>query len=169
MDHLAAIISVFQKLWLLILSALTGAAPRTRRLQTAHAVLDGYKTLSVDNILRPLDNERFKQQVLPASLGMPARNKDEFSKHAAGITSIFKEFRMEPQQVYEDDAQNAVIIYAKMIGELTRDMGSWENECIMIMKFSEDGKRVISHQEFVDSAKAKMMKEKMAPKNFGAK
>jgi len=76
---------------------------------------------------------------------------------------------MEPQQIYEDEAQNAVIIYAKMFGELTKDMGSWENECIMIMKFSPDGRKIVSHQEFVDSAKAKMMKEKMAPKDFGAK
>jgi len=146
-----------------------GYQTQSRRLRTAYEVLEGYKTLSVANILAPLDDVSFVQQVLPQSLGMPPRTKTEFAQHASGITSIFKSFRMEPQQVYEDEAQNAVIIYAKMIGELTRDMGSWENECIMIMKFSPDGRKVVSHNEFVDSAKAKMMKEKMAPKDFGAK
>ncbi|TKX24401.1 hypothetical protein C1H76_3348 [Elsinoe australis] len=166
MDYFRAILSVFERLGALILAVFFGSSSQSRRMETAYQVLEAYSTLSVDNILRPLDNATFKQQILPASLGMPARSKDEFSKHASGITSVFTKFRMEPQQIYEDEVQNAVIIYAKMIGELVKGMGSWENECIMIMKFSEDGKRVVSLQEFVDSAKAKMMKEKMAPKQF---
>ncbi|PNS14390.1 Mitochondria fission 1 protein [Sphaceloma murrayae] len=160
------IISIFERLGALILSIFFGPNTQSRRLQTAHEVLHAYSTLSVNNILRPLDDSTFKQQILPASLGMPARSKDEFSKHAAGITSVFSDFRMEPQQIYEDEVQNAVIIYAKMIGTLTKGLGAWENECVMIMKFSTDGRRVTSLQEFVDSAKAKLMKEKMAPKNF---
>jgi len=164
MDYSHPPLRIFERI-----GTLFGYPSKSRRVQTAYEVLEGYKTLSVDKILAPLDDASFVQQVLPASLGMPARSKAEFTGHAKGITSIFKEFRMEPQQIYEDEAQNAVIIYAKMFGELTKDMGSWENECIMIMKFSPDGRKIVSHQEFVDSAKAKMMKEKMAPKDFGAK
>lgn len=146
-----------------------GYHPQSRRLQTAYQVLEGYKTLRLEEILRPLDDHTFTQQVLPMSLGMPSRSKSEFTKHAAGITSIFTSFRMEPQAVFEDEVQNAVVIYAKMVGELTRDLGPWENECVMMMKFSRDGRRVVEHREFVDSAKAKLMGEKLAPKDFGVK
>ena len=103
------------------------------------------------------------------SLGMPARSKTEFRQHASGITNIFTSFKMEPLTVFEDEAQNAVVVYAKMTGELTRDMGPWTNECIMLMRFTDDGKKVVELREFVDSAKAKEMREKMAPKNFAEK
>ncbi|TKX22617.1 hypothetical protein C1H76_5400 [Elsinoe australis] len=146
----------------------TKHAPKStsQRLQTAHEVLEGYQTLSVDRILQPLNDTTFTQQILPASLGMPVRSKVDFSKQAMGIVSIFESFRMVPQQIYEDDRQNTVIIYAKMIGQLKRNMGPWENECIMIMGFSEDQKTVVSHREFVDSVKAREMKEKVSPKDF---
>lgn len=142
--------------------------PQSTRLQTAYRVLDAYSSLSLPAILAPL-SEGFTQQVLPASLGMPCRTKPEFAKHAAGITSIFKEFAMVPQTVFEDPAENAVVVYCKMVGELTRDLGSWENECVIWMRFSQDGRSVVEHREFVDSAKAMQMKEKLAPKNFDGK
>ncbi|KAF2154541.1 hypothetical protein K461DRAFT_310985 [Myriangium duriaei CBS 260.36] len=138
----------------------------SRRMQTAYRVFDAYNSLSVDNILRPMDSS-FTHQVLPASLGMPTRSRDDFAKHAAGITSVFEIFAIEPVHVFEDVGRNAVIAYARMVGKLARGMGEWENEVVFIMRFSEDGERVVGIQEFVDSAKAKMMREKMAPKNFG--
>jgi len=164
MDYSHPSLRIFERL-----GNLFGYPTQSRRLQTAYQLLDAYKALSVDRILAQLDDAAFSQQVLPYSLGMPKRNKAEFTGHAKGVTSVFKEFRMEPQQVFEDEVQNAVIIQAKMIGELTQDRGPWENECIMIMKFTPDGRQIISHEEFVDSAKAKLMKERLAPKDFGAK
>ncbi|KAF2218954.1 hypothetical protein BDZ85DRAFT_165595, partial [Elsinoe ampelina] len=135
----------------------------SNRMTTAKRLLDAYSTLSVDAILSPLSNTHFKHQILPASLGMPARSKDDFSKHAAGITSVFETFRMEPQQIFEDEVRNAVVIHAKMIGTLAKGMGEWENECVMMIRLDASGEEVVEVQEFVDSHKAKMMKEKMAP------
>ncbi|KAF4556707.1 Hypothetical protein D9617_1g085860 [Elsinoe fawcettii] len=166
MSTTQALFSVLERLWTLLLAFFLGAKPQSKRMATAEQVLHAYSTLSVDAILSPLSSTVFKQQILPMSLGMPARSKDEFSKHAAGITSVFRKFRMEPQQIYEDEVRNAVVIYAKMIGTLVKGMGEWENECVMIMKFDQSGEKVVELQEFVDSHKAKMMREKMAPKNF---
>lgn len=169
MDLMQCLSSLFEAFIAVLLAAINGTPKPSKRMQTAMKVLNGYNSLSVERILRPFDESTFYHKVLPESLGMPSRDKLAFSKHAAGITSVFEEFRMEPQQVFEDPIKNAVIIYARMVGKLVKGMGDWENECVMIMSFSVDGERVTGMQEFVDSAKAKMMKEKMAPKEFDAK
>ena len=70
---------------------------------------------------------------------------------------------MVPQQIFEDEHSNAVIVYAKMVGEL-KGLGPWENECVIVLRMSEDGTEVVEQTEFVDSAKANELREKMARK-----
>lgn len=133
---------------------------QSTRLETAHAQLEAFSSLSVDAILDHFAPD-FTHQVLPASTGMPARDRAAFAEHASGITSIFSKFSMPPQQVFEDPERNAVIVYAKMIGELQFGLGAWENECIMIMEMNEDGSKIVKMQEFVDSAKMALLKDKL--------
>jgi len=135
---------------------------RSTRLQTAYKVLETYSTLNVEKMLEPLA-DNFTHQVLPESLGQPPRDRETFAKHATGFTSIFKEFAMVPQTVFEDPENNAVVAYCKMEGELN-GLGPWHNECIIIMKMSEDGTKLVEHKEFVDSAKAKLLREKLMGK-----
>lgn len=139
----------------------------SNRLATAYALLEAYSSLSPDQILAQLDDNG-KYKVLPDSLGMPQRTKAEFAAHAAGITSVFKSFKMIPQAIYEDAAANAVIIHAKMDGELAKGPGGrWENECVMLLSMNEDGTKIVEINEFVDSDKAMKMRNKVKPKHFG--
>lgn len=142
-------------------------AETSTRLATAHALLEAYSSLSPDQILAQLDDNG-KYQVLPDSLGMPQRTKSEFAAHAAGITSVFKSFEMIPQVIYEDAASNAVVVHAKMDGQLAKGPGGrWENECVMLLRMNEDGSKIIEIKEFVDSDKAMKMRNKVKPKHFG--
>jgi hypothetical protein len=50
---------------------------------------------------------------------------------------------MVPQSIYEDSVKNTVIVHAKMIGILI-ELGPCQNECIMFMKMSADGKKVVA-------------------------
>lgn len=137
------------------------------RLATAHALLDAYSSLSPEQILAQLDDNG-KYQVLPESLGMPQRTKTEFAAHAAGITSVFKSFKMIPQAIYEDAANNTVVVHAKMDGELSKGPGGrWENECVMLLRMNEDGTKIVEIKEFVDSDKAMKMRNKVKPSHFG--
>ncbi|CAD0108923.1 unnamed protein product [Aureobasidium uvarum] len=139
---------------------------RSTRLNTAYSLLDAYGSLSPDAILDHLDDS-CTHQALPASLGMPPRSKEEFRGHAQGITSIFTTFAMVPQNIYEDEDNNAVVIHAMMDGQLNKPgMGPWKNECIMLLRFTPDGSKIIQIREFVDSAKAMEMRNKVKPKNF---
>jgi hypothetical protein len=130
------------------------------RMKTAQAVLYGYSTLKPSDMLAPL-SPTFTHKVLPTSLSMPARDLEAFKIHVGRIGSIFSTFKMEPQRIFEDPENNSVVLYCKMIGELTQ-LGPWENECFMTMKMSEDGEKVEEITEFVDSAKAKLLHEKLS-------
>lgn len=134
---------------------------RSARLETVYGLLDAYSTLSPDAMLEHL-SEDFTHQILPESMGMPTRERAAFEEHAKGITAIFKKFAMVPKNVLEDPDKNAVTVYANMEGELQGGLGPWHNECIMLMRMSEDGSKVVEMKEFVDSARAAMFGEKLA-------
>jgi hypothetical protein len=81
---------------------------------------------------------------------------ETFKTHAERVTSVFESFAMVPQSIFEDPVQNMVIVRGKMIGELT-DLVPWENECIIFMKISDDGRKVVEYMEFVDSLRARLL------------
>lgn len=132
---------------------------KSPRIRTTEALLDGYSSLNIDELMAPLSSD-FSHQVLPESLGMPVRNANQFAEHAAKIISVFSQFRMSPKAIFEDQEQNAVVVHARMEGTLKGSKGEWLNECVMIICLSEDGTRVVQIKEFVDSAKAVEMRKK---------
>lgn len=139
----------------------------SQRLATAYALLEAYSSLSPEMILEKLDDNG-RYMILPESLSMPPRTKQEFAAHAAGITSVFKSFKMIPKSIYEDAAANSVIVHAKMDGELAKGSGArWENECVMMLRLNDEGSKIVEIKEFVDSDKAMKMRDKVRPKHFG--
>jgi len=136
------------------------------RLATARALLQGYSSLSVPQLLRNL-SPTFTHQVLPSSLGMPLRNRESFAIHAKGIFAVFDTFRIVPESMYEDPERDVVVVHARMEGVLSHERGWWGSECVMFVRISEDGKKVEGIREFVDSLKAVEMRKKFAPRGFG--
>ncbi|KAI8960412.1 hypothetical protein F5Y11DRAFT_268671 [Daldinia sp. FL1419] len=138
---------------------------RARRRNTVNALLDGYGSLSVPQLLSSTTPD-FYHQVLPESLGMMPRNRDAFAQHAAGIFNIFEEFRMIPKSIVDDGPGNMAVVHARMQGTLKGGAGEWINECVMMIQLSPDATQVARVTEFVDSAKALEMARKHAPDNF---
>ncbi|KAK0615324.1 hypothetical protein B0T17DRAFT_461637, partial [Bombardia bombarda] len=132
------------------------------RTRTTQALLEGYSSLSVPKLLSSL-SPNFAHKVLPASLGIPHRDKAAFAECAAGIFDTFEQFRMVPEGAFEDEVQGVVIIHARMEGTLKKNKGQWNNECMLIVRFTEDGSQVKEIEEFVDSQKALEMKRKHSP------
>jgi hypothetical protein len=140
---------------------------------TIASLLSGYSSLSVPTLLAPLSPD-FHHHILPESLGTPIRDREAFTRHAAGIFAVFDSFRLEPVltlpvlPLRTESYPPVVVIRAKMIGVLKGGKGPWETECVMIIWLSADGTEVIEIQEFVDSAKALVMAKRHAPEEFGA-
>ncbi|KAB5566965.1 hypothetical protein GE09DRAFT_1274057 [Coniochaeta sp. 2T2.1] len=130
-------------------------------------LLDAYGSLSTTQLLDLL-SPKFTHRVLPQSLDMPARNKEAFAQHAAGIFSVFESFKMDPREILKVDAwKETWVVYAHMEGVLKGGKGEWKNECVLIVKV-DDQDLVEEIQEFVDSAKAVEMMKQHAPKEFGS-
>jgi len=72
-----------------------------------------------------------------------------------------------PERIYEDSSQGVVVIHARMEGTLRSTKQKWENECVLLVKLSADGKQVQEIKEFVDSLKAMEMRARHAPQEFG--
>lgn len=72
---------------------------------------------------------------------------------------------MVPETIYEDEAQGVVIIHARMEG-LLKSGGGRENECVLLVRLSGDGKEVVEIREFVDSVKAVEMRVRYAPREL---
>ncbi|OIW25955.1 hypothetical protein CONLIGDRAFT_684498 [Coniochaeta ligniaria NRRL 30616] len=141
----------------------------TKDESTITALLDAYGSLSVPKLLDLLASN-FTHRVLPESLGMPVRGKRAFAEHAAGIFAIFDSFRMEPREILKVEGwKETWVVRAHMYGILKGGKGEWKNECVLIVKMDDEGALVEEIQEFVDSAKAVEMKQRHAPKSFGAK
>ncbi|KAJ4395378.1 hypothetical protein N0V85_006569, partial [Neurospora sp. IMI 360204] len=79
------------------------------RLKTLRLLLEGYSSLSVPTLLQPL-SPQFTHEVLPQSLGMPVRGKEDFAHHAAMVFSAFKSFEMKPTELWEDPDKGEVIL-----------------------------------------------------------
>lgn len=141
-------------------------AELTSSINAVNALIDGYGSLSVARLLEPLADD-FHHQVLPDSLQMKLRSKDEFARHAQGIFSIFESFRLIPKSVVEDITRGMVVVHARMQGTLKGISEEWKNECIMIIRLSDDRTKIVGVQEFVDSMKAVEMRQKHAPSDFG--
>lgn len=134
---------------------MSSPTPSTR-LKTTHALLSSYSALSAPALLAHL-SPTFTHQVLPLSLNFPVRDRAAFATHASHVTSVFKTFAMVPQTIFEDEANNAVVVYAKMVGELV-ELGHWENECVLMLRMAPDGESVVECREFVDSARANLLR-----------
>ncbi|KAI1373054.1 hypothetical protein F4677DRAFT_236022 [Hypoxylon crocopeplum] len=139
---------------------------RRRRRNTVNALLEGYGSLSVPQLLMSTSPD-FHHQVLPESLGMKPRDRDAFAQHAAGIFNVFEEFRMIPKSIADDGPGGMAVVHARMQGVLKGGAGEWINECVMMIQLSPDGTRVVKVTEFVDSAKALQMAREHAPQDFG--
>ena len=144
------------------------APESSSRINTVNALLAGYGSLSVSQLLEHLADD-FHHQILPESLQMKKRNKEEFARHAKGMFDIFESFRMIPQFMTEDTQRGVVVVHAHMQGTVKVIREEWKNECIMIIQLSQDGMKIVEVQEFVDSIKAAEMRRSFAPRHFEEK
>ncbi|KAK1828027.1 hypothetical protein QBC39DRAFT_375062 [Podospora conica] len=139
--------------------------PVRHHISTTSSLLRGYSSLSVPALLAPLTPD-FTHRVLPSSLRVPPHDIDAFAAHARSMFSLFRRFEMVPVEVFEDVDQDAVVILARMEGE-TKGGEAWENECVLVVKLTEDGRGVREVVEFVDGGKAGEMRGRFGPEGFG--
>lgn len=95
------------------------------------------------------------------------------------IFSLFENFEMTPQPNGKDDAvhfskeTSTVTAHCKMGGRINAEspMGQklvasglteWWTECVLFVRMSADGKRIVEIREFVHSAKAEELQQRLS-------
>lgn len=119
---------------------------QSTRLATADAVFEAYNTMSTEALSGLLDSS-FTKEVLPKSLKEPISDRETYLKQAANFPLMFSTSIITPQEVFEDEARNAVIVHGSMKAEIVGH-GSMENEFVMMMFLSEDQTKVVKMKDF---------------------
>jgi hypothetical protein len=146
----------------------------TQHIKTFNNFIQSYSALR-PQALTEHASRSFTHSGLPVSLGMPIRTLQPFQTYAAMIFSLFSDFQMMPQSNTSGDAvhfckdTNTVIAHCTMGGNINTEseMGvklgltEWWTECVLIIKMSEDGKRIEEVREFVDSKKAEELQSRL--------
>jgi hypothetical protein len=90
------------------------------------------------------------------------------------IFSLFENFKMAPHgEVHFSKETDTVIAHCKMGGKVNgaSDKGKilingglkeWWTECVLFVKMSPDGKKIIELKEFVNSAKAEELQRRLS-------
>ncbi|KZP28454.1 hypothetical protein FIBSPDRAFT_779849, partial [Athelia psychrophila] len=141
-------------------------SPNVRAL---HAWLDGLEKWDIGLIMAPMD-DTLVHEVLPASLGRPARNKAEYAAYFSSVMPMFASFSVDVDELVE--TPDKIVIRAKSVGASV--FGTpYANEYAVFLTFVDSpaggGERKISKiKEFVDSEYSKRFAEgeraKMAEK-----
>jgi hypothetical protein len=145
------------------------------RIQTFNTFLESYSTLRPE-ALTCLASPDFSHAVLPLSLNLPSRTLAPFQQHATQVFSLFSSFCLLPVPNGADEAihfspdTDTVIAHCKMGGKVNAqsEMGGvlgleeWWTECVLFVRMSEDGKRIVEVREFVDSKKAEELRLRLS-------
>jgi hypothetical protein len=150
----------------------------TEHVKTFNKLIKGYSTLRPEALVATASRD-FSHTILPASLKLPSRPLAAFKDHAETIFSLFEMFEMTPEDNGNGDAvhfskeTNTVTAHCKMGGKVNAGspMGQklvasglteWWTECVLFVRMSPDGKRVMEVREFVDSAKADELQKRLS-------
>ncbi|KAJ7118903.1 hypothetical protein C8R44DRAFT_878436 [Mycena epipterygia] len=121
-------------------------------LETARAFLAAILSGDAD-IMEPMMTEDFSWRLLPAALGIPARNKRDYILQSAQLGRIFASLKVgidtsAPLDIVQNG--DAVVLHVLGEGELATG-AAYESEYVMM--FWCEGGRVCSMMEFADSEK----------------
>ncbi|KAF2125056.1 hypothetical protein P153DRAFT_370382 [Dothidotthia symphoricarpi CBS 119687] len=150
----------------------------TEHVRTFNKFLKSYSTLRPQALTANASRD-FKHAVLPASLNLPPRTLQPFQQHAGMIFSLFAAFDMIPQPnrtqeaVHFSKETDTVVAHCKMGGKVNgeSEMGrkliasgitEWWTECVLFVKMSKDGTKILEVREFVNSAKAEELQKRLS-------
>ena len=83
----------------------------SQRHATAMAFIGDFATLDVPTMLSRRTPDCI-HTFSPASLGMPPKDNTQFGDHVTRLRGVLSSFPVTPTTVFEDEAQNAVIVHA---------------------------------------------------------
>ncbi|PMD58008.1 uncharacterized protein K444DRAFT_664793 [Hyaloscypha bicolor E] len=121
---------------------------RDQLLQTAHAYLDAHNNRDLEKILA-LCAPTCVHRAGPPTVKSPDRNNDEYATFNVEVFKILHTYLATITDAVVDDVSKKVAL--SVDAKATADAGEYENEYVILLKMTEDGKQVVEQYDFVDS------------------
>ncbi|ORY71826.1 uncharacterized protein BCR38DRAFT_418164 [Pseudomassariella vexata] len=120
----------------------------SQRRQTALAAIDSYNQWSISAIMAFRDPS-CTHEILPKSLNQPLMDNKKYEAYFSSMIPAFKSFKVVVQDVFEDEKENKVVVWAESTADSV--IGPYANEYMLAFYFNEAGDKVVRMLEFVDS------------------
>ena len=127
----------------------TALVSRQTLLATAQSAIQGYNTWTPASVLS-YRSPTCLHYILPSSLHRPPLNNDQYAAYFTPIMPAFKDFHVTVHDSIVDEAARKVVMYAS--SSASTALGPYNNEYMLILHMTEDGRQVDRFYEFVDSA-----------------
>jgi hypothetical protein len=123
---------------------------RDQLLKTAKDFLDAHNNRDFARI-RTLCDPSCVHRAGPPSVKSPDRNNDEYVSFTTEVLGFMHTYVASITDSVVDDVKKKVVLSVQAIA--TADTGEFENEYIILLAITEDGKKVVDHHHFADSQK----------------
>jgi len=121
---------------------------RDQLLQTAHAYLDAHNEQDLEKI-QALCAPTCVHRAGPPTVKSPDRNNEEYNAFNIEVFKILHTYLATITDAVVDDVGKKVALSVE--AKATADAGEYENEYVILLKMTEDGKQVVDQYDFVDS------------------
>ncbi|KAL7783869.1 hypothetical protein V8C37DRAFT_396641 [Trichoderma ceciliae] len=127
-------------------------APAEAQPATLKKFLGAWETNSVEDTMA-LWSDDFTQQLLPLSLGIPAKSKKQAEVAYPRLMKSLTNWKVEIKNVVHDTARGTAAVYSTVVADTPMPGGDkWTNEYGIFITFSEDGTRISRLEEMIDTA-----------------
>lgn len=118
-------------------------------LSTAQEAIQGYNTWSLASILS-CRAPTCVHYILPSSLHRPPLNNEQYAAYFTPIMPAFEHFHLTVHDSIVDEVARKVLMHVS--SSASTALGPYNNEYMLILHMTEDGRKVEKFYEFVDSA-----------------
>jgi hypothetical protein len=121
---------------------------RDQLLQTARAYTTAHNEQDWDSI-HTLCSATCVHRAGPISIKNPDRNNDEYIAFNTEVFKMMHTYHAEITGAVADETSKKVVLY--LHAKATADAGEYENEYIITLTMTDDGKKVVDQYDFIDS------------------
>ncbi|KAE9375944.1 hypothetical protein N431DRAFT_437378 [Stipitochalara longipes BDJ] len=121
---------------------------RDQLLQTAHGYLNAHNNRDMESILA-FCAPNCVHRAGPPTVKSPDRNNDEYATFNVEVFKVLHTYLATITDAAVDDVSKKVVLSVE--AKATADAGEYENEYVILLRMTEDGKQVVEQYDFVDS------------------
>jgi hypothetical protein len=121
---------------------------RDQLIQTAHAYTTAHNERDFAKVIA-LCSPACVHRAGPTSVKNPDRNNDEYFAFNTEVFKMMHTYHAAITDTIADETTRKVVVY--LHAKATADAGEYENEYIITLAMTDDGKKVVDQFDFIDS------------------